>query len=264
MSPILIYSFVSLKIVAYYGNYTLLIDKVNLLLNNLFGSVGAGIGNLIAEGNKEKIEKVFWQLLSLRFLIIGIAVFGFYKLMPPFITLWLGAEYVLPNSILILLIINFFISLNRSATDNFLFGSGLFYDTWAPITEAIIYLFVSIIGGYYWGLFGVILGNTVSMFLIIGLWKPYFLFSKGFKKSVFYYWKGWCHYTILLIASILFSDLVIKKIISFNINNWTHFLIYSIIAISFFSFIYFFILYTTSQALRDALKRIINKNKYDS
>lgn len=68
-TPFLVYAFVSLQTVAYYGNYTIVTDKVSQLLNNLLSSTGAGVGNLIAEGNKEKIEHVFWELISIRFLL---------------------------------------------------------------------------------------------------------------------------------------------------------------------------------------------------
>ena len=58
-TPVLIYSFISLKMVAYYGNYSIIIDKVTAMINSLFTGMEAGIGNLIAEGNPTKIQKVF-------------------------------------------------------------------------------------------------------------------------------------------------------------------------------------------------------------
>lgn len=64
----LIYAFASLQTVAYYGNYTIIIDKLNLLVGNFLNSTSAGVGNLIAEGNKSKIKEVFWELMSIRFL----------------------------------------------------------------------------------------------------------------------------------------------------------------------------------------------------
>ncbi len=48
--PFLVYAFTSLKLVAYYGNYMLLLTKLNQLVDNFLGSTGAGVGSLIAEG----------------------------------------------------------------------------------------------------------------------------------------------------------------------------------------------------------------------
>ena len=88
-TPLLVYAFVSLQTVAYYGNYTLIIDKISLFINNLLGSTNAGVGNLIAEGDNKRIQQVFWELMGLRFLISGIISFALLQLTNPFITLWL-------------------------------------------------------------------------------------------------------------------------------------------------------------------------------
>ena len=48
--PFLVYAFTSLKLVAYYGNYMLLLTKLNQLVDNFLGSTGAGVGSLIAGG----------------------------------------------------------------------------------------------------------------------------------------------------------------------------------------------------------------------
>lgn len=262
LSPILTYVFVSLKVVAFYGNYTMIIDKVNIFLNNIFNGVGAGIGNLIAEGNNQKVENVFWELFSFRFLITGIVMFGIYQLMTPFIVLWLGEDYVLSKTILILLTINFFISMSRGATDSFLFGYGLFYDTWAPITEALLYLVFALICGSRWGLEGVIIGNTVSLFVIIGLWKPYFLFSKGFKKSVYFYWKGWSKYVLIYMAAWVISVSIINYFrIQIGSYGWLELIKYAIIIILLFSVVYSFLMIFLSQNLRNIFRRLLIKRK---
>ena len=85
-TPFFIYSFVSLKVVAYYGNYSIIIDKLNSLVNNLLNSVNAGIGNLIAEGNHNKIIAVFWEMIALRYFISGLLIISLYYLITPFIT----------------------------------------------------------------------------------------------------------------------------------------------------------------------------------
>lgn len=190
-TPFLIYSFVSLKTVAFYGNYTIITDKLSILISNFLDSTSAGVGNLVAEGNKEKEKSVFWELLSLRFLIAGFFIFSVYHLLPPFISLWLGKEYILSESVLILLLIGFFISLTRGVVDQFLFAKGLFYDTWAPVVEASIFILLALIGGNFYALEGILLGGVLSKLIIVCLWKPYFLFTKGFSMPVWSYWKGW-------------------------------------------------------------------------
>lgn len=94
-TPFLVYAFVSLKTVAYYGNYTLIIDKISIFISNLLGSTNAGVGNLIAEGDSKRIQQVFWELMGIRFLIAGTISFALIRLTGAFISLWLGSEYVL-------------------------------------------------------------------------------------------------------------------------------------------------------------------------
>lgn len=261
ISPFLIYLFVSLQTVAFYSNYTLIIDKMNQLLNNLFGSVSAGIGNLIAEGNSQKVIQIFWELMAMRFFIVGIAIFGFYQLMSPFILLWLGEEYVLPKSISILLIINFFISLSKG-TDSFLYGYGLFNDTWAPVSESIIYIIVALIGGYYCGLIGVIWGSTISLFIIVGMWKPYFLFVKGFKQNVCLYWVEWIKYVAILVVSITLCTEVIQKDVSIRTTSWFDFIQDSLLIMFLFSTTYAIFMYVLSKSFRHILKRLLFKQNF--
>lgn len=212
-TPFLIYAFVSLQTVAYYGNYTIVIQKINIFINNLLESTGAGIGNLIAEKNETKIQQVYWELMAVRFWVAGVFVFTIYQTLPPFICLWLGAEYILPHSILVLVLINSFIGIIRGSNEQFLFGYGLFYDTWAPLAESIIYIIVAIIGGYLWGLEGILLGGIASLAIIIGIWKPYFLFTQGLKLPVWTYWKNWFKHLFITGVAFVLATLCCSKLI---------------------------------------------------
>lgn len=262
-TPFLIYAFVSLQTVAYYGNYTIITDKLSQLLNNLLNSTGAGVGNLIAEGNKKKIEQIFWELISIRFFVTGILIFAIYQLLPSFITLWIGSQYVLSNSVLILLLLSFFIGMTRGATDQFLYGYGLFYDTWAPIAESIIYIVVAIIGGSIWGLEGVLLGGIISLIIIVGIWKPYFLFSKGFELSVWKYWGRVLSYIILTIVSFLLVGEGIHLLIKldFPYNSWSNWIIYAIGVTGIFSLFHFILLYICLKEIRTFINRVVKWKK---
>ncbi len=53
-SPLVIYTFLSLTAVAIYGNYLLIASGLSLIINSIFNGITAGVGNLVAEGNRTK------------------------------------------------------------------------------------------------------------------------------------------------------------------------------------------------------------------
>jgi len=94
------------------------------------------------------------------------------------------------HRILILLIIYIYITNSRNSVDGFNYAHGLYADVWSAWAELIINVSITIIGGLKWGIIGILLGKIVSLLAIVVLWKPYYLFTSGFKESVFVYWKG--------------------------------------------------------------------------
>lgn len=188
-SPILVYAYTTLPIVAIFGNYNLIIAKLTGLMNSVMMGTNAGIGNLITEGNQKKIWKTYNELFQIRGCISSIITIGAYFLLTPFIELWIGHEYVLSKIVVLLICIKLYLNIFRGVNDQFLFGYGLFYDTWAPLTEAMIFIVTSVIGGMLWGLAGVLLGPVISTLIIIYIWKPYFLFTKGFNLKYYQFFK---------------------------------------------------------------------------
>ncbi len=181
---ILIFSLVNIKSVALFDNYNMIIIYLNNLIAQIFGNTNASVGNLVAENDKKNILKVFWELIAIRVLIAGFIFVNLYFLLSPFIKLWLGSEYILNDNIILLILVNVFILTIRNPIDNFINAYGLFADTWAPIVQIIINLFISIYFGYKWGIAGIMFGTTVSMTMIVILWKTYYLFNSGFKENV--------------------------------------------------------------------------------
>ena len=260
-TPILVYAFVSLKTVAYYGNYAIIINKITLFINNIFYSTSASVGNLIAEGEHNKIQQVFWGLIEIRFLIAGCISFALWLLTEPFISLWLGEKYLLQHSILLLIITNSFINYTRESIEQFIQGYGLFYDTWAPITESLIYLTVAIIGGSLWGLPGILLGNTISLLTIICIWKPYFLYSKGFKLSVWKYWiRYFQHLFILLLTGAICRWLLPPELFTPD-KSFFHWTAYAFIITLSFSILCSALFYTCFAEFRIFIHRFIHRKR---
>lgn len=261
ITPFLIYSYVSLPIVALYGNYTLITQKVQGFISGILDSTSAGVGNLISEGNKEKVYATYKELFAVRFLVAGILTACIYHLCNPFISVWLGDEYPLSSRILLLISIQFFLSVFRGTTDQFLFGYGLFYDVWAPAIEAIIFISSAIIGGSLWRLPGVLCGPLVSTIVIVYLWKPYFLFSKGFKKSVFLYSKLFAIHSIGILAAFGSTEWLSDKVYSQTIlsETWMNWIMGSLLFTILMTVFSIILLYLLSSGLRSFMYRFIKK-----
>ena len=259
IKPLLIYSFVSLQVVAFYGNYALIVDKVALLIKNILGSTGAGVGNLVAEGDKVRIKQVFWELTALNYFIAGVLVFAIYYLIEPFISLWLGQEYILGKDVLIIILANMFILQTRGTNDQFLFAYGLFHDVWAPIIEASLSILIALVGGQYWGLKGVLLGSVVSMFFIIVLWKPYLLYHCGFKERLRTYWQEIAKILFLVGCSWALTALGVRVITINPAENYLNWILYSCILVIMLGIVSVTLFYFFTSGFRFFVMRILNR-----
>lgn len=255
-SPLIIYAYASLTLVAIYGNYMLIVTGVTALINALLNSIGAGVGNLVAEGNKEKIKSVFWELTILRMWIASVICFGMYMLGDSFITLWVGKNYLLPQSAFIILITITFINLTRT-NDIFLNAYGLFQDIWSPVVEVSLNLGLSILLGYYCGITGILSGVLISLVAVICTWKPYFLYSKGFIDNMNeYIWK-YGKYIILLGGGCYASKTLACRILLFDISTYLQWLICASVTIIIYILISLFLLFCVDVTSRSFLKKII-------
>ncbi|MGM9777446.1 MAG: sugar transporter, partial [Prevotella sp.] len=254
---ILIFAFVSLKMVAYYGNYTLIITRITMLFNTVMDGIVAGVGNLIAEGDQQKIYKVFWEMVFVRYLIAGIVVFAVYHGIQSFICLWLGEEYLLSSTILILLLVNTFIMLSRGAVDLFNMGYGNYHDTWSAWVEGAINISVTLITCYLWGLPGVLIGKIASIFPIIVIWKPLFLYRAGFQRSIEDYWKN----IFVILACFACSFVVASGCSRFLPLNPYHDFIewvgYCLILTALFTLLYLSSLLLLTEGARNMMRRVL-------
>lgn len=185
-SPLIIYAFLSLTVVAIYGNYMMLVVSISMIITSIYNGVNAGIGNLVAEGNQDKILSFYKEYTVSRYWIVSVICFCLFNLSHSFMLLWIGENYLLDSTSFTLLVTYAFISMTRT-NDSFLSAYGLFQDIYAPAIEAVLNLGLSILLGYYYGLPGIIAGVLISLLVIVCCWKPYFLYSRGFKIPAWNY-----------------------------------------------------------------------------
>lgn len=251
---LLVFLYVSLDMVAHYGNYMLVIVKGTGLFNNIMGGVGASVGNLVAEGNLEKILKVFWELMSFQLIIAGLLSCGMFFFMEPFIRLWLGSNYILPNIILLLLIASNFLQKTLETISSFNHAYGQYADVWTVWVEGGIFILVTLCTAPHWGISGIILGRISSLLFDL-IWKPYYLFHSGLKVPVIVFWKGLLRNVMIFVISFGIGFFLYNKL-DVSIDNFLILIVYAICFASVFMFLYLLLLLIFGCGVRDLLLRV--------
>lgn len=256
-SPLIIYAYASLTLVAVYGNYMLIITGLTALLSAVFDGINAGVGNLVAEGNKQRINAVFRELFTSRFVIVSSFSFSLFYVASPFISLWIGEQYLLDNLSLLLLVIIFFLNTSRTIVDSFISAYGLFRDIWAPIVEASINVGFSILLGSIWGLPGILTGVALSLLCIVFIWKPFFLFTYALKTPVRIYVQIYLkHLIVFTLSAILVSFIIYVAKMDEGVSI-TRFLILTVTSSCSMLIIQGIMLYTCEIGMQSFVKRIL-------
>tara|TARA_R110002049_G_C9177314_1_gene562971 strand:+ start:7957 stop:9492 length:1536 start_codon:yes stop_codon:yes gene_type:complete len=260
---ILIFALINPATVAFVGNYQMVMGNINVLVSKLFDGTNAGVGNLVAEDDIKNMCKVFWEMMALRFFFAGVASLLMYAGFDDFIILWLGEKYILSQSILLALALIFFILQVRQPVDSFKQAYGLYDDVWSPVIQSVINLILSVIFVLKYGIIGVFVGTIISQIIIVMLWRPYYLFTFGFKINTLVYWKGFTmHLAYLTIASGIFF--FISHFFDTTKSQNLLMLIFKLFKLGVvFSFIYFVILIVFSRGFKDLINRFhyLLKNK---
>lgn len=258
LAPLLIYGYVSLSTVALYGNYTILITRISGFFSGILDSTGASIGNLIAEGNQKKTYQIFEELFSVRFLVAGILTMCVWHLGDSFISIWLGSEYLLPRIILALVSANMFLNFMYNMYSQFLNGFKLFADIWVPFAR-ISSILLCLLGGYFWGMAGILGAQIFTTMLLLNIWKPYYLFRKGFKLSFFRYIGIFTLNVVELLGAYFAVSYICRKILSNTIasNSWMEWITEAVVFTIMMAIITFAISFISQQSTRNFTVRFI-------
>lgn len=200
---ILTTSFVTggLALVGKYSNYTLFTGTLNTLINMVFNAVLPSVGNLNVNSDRDKLEKTYNKILFINAGLMSLISCCLLILADDFITVWLGRDFVLDKYVVLIIVINFFVSGMRHATTVFINALGLYTkNKYKPWAEAAINLIASLILIQYMGFFGVLLGTTISTVLTSFWVDPYVLYKHGFKKSVWVYFLRYTAYTAAFVG----------------------------------------------------------------
>lgn len=253
---LIISQLLSLSMVTFYTNYSTIINRVTTFITGTLQNSYAGVGNLVAEGDSKKIRLVFWQFNAMYFWMAGILAFAFYELIDPFIVLWLPAERyeIFSRPVVLMLVGTLFIGIVRQTVQYFLNAYGLYHDVWAAWTEAGLNVVISIWACVHYGVAGVIAGTLVSTGLIVILWRPIFLYRRGFRTSSLEYWITILKYMAIIAASWLLVGWVVSLGWLPSTKNWGGWLVSALVVPTLYAVVCGGAMYFCSRGMRAFVK----------
>ena len=101
-----------------------------------------------------------------------------------------------------------YIMLTGPSVALFINAYGLYDDTWSAYAEGSINILITIIVGWKYGLIGILLGKVISLILFAVIWRPIYLYKRGFKESTWFYWKSIFTHLIILIGCMYINHIV--------------------------------------------------------
>lgn len=204
--------YVGLAAVGLYANYYLITDALNKIIDQVFNSVVASVGNLnasAAENDKGKLEKTFDRIFFLTAWIYGFCACCLWVLFNPFISLWLGDSLTFDKFTVLIIVINFHLYGMRKAALTFRTATGAFYyDRYRPLAESAINIIASIVLAKRMGTAGVFLGTIISTVTTCIWVEPYVLYKHVFHKKADGYAIAFLAYTAVTVFACLATTLV--------------------------------------------------------
>lgn len=254
---IFISSFIGIKYVGILSNYTLIVSMVNAMMNKIFSSITASIGNLgVSKNSESKTEDVLFKMFFINASIYTYISVGMIILMREFVTnIWLSNEYFLSNSIIIILIIELYVRslhypLYTTRTALGLFSQYKIFFVFAAILNIILDFLLVKPFGIAGLLFATILCRGVTYVVDI-----YSVYKFGFKKSSINYYKLLFKWFCFFFICYFISNLLIKKIVIVSILTF----IIKILIISMVYLTLFMIFFAKTDDMNYFIKLFKNK-----
>jgi len=98
------------NVAGFYGNYAMIVTQIQTMFIALVNGAVAGLGDVVAEGDLEKIRKIFKVYDFTYYLIASFVGLSFYVLFNPFIgDIWIKqSQFVLDMKIVSVIVFNAF------------------------------------------------------------------------------------------------------------------------------------------------------------
>ena len=195
---IIISRFLGIAIVGIYSNYYMVIGAISMLFGQVITATTASIGNYLIKG--KNTFQVFKKIRFINFYISTFTAICLLLIIQPFINIWVGEEYLLEYSVVIVLVFNFFQKMQRNTYNAFKDSAGIWReDKFVPLVESVLNIVFSIVFIKIFGLLGVFLGTIISGLALWCYSYPKYVYKKLLNRSYFDYAKETIGYILIFI-----------------------------------------------------------------
>ena len=200
----IISGFINVTLSGFVDNYNLVLNSVANVVNIIFNSVLSSFGNLFATESRQKQYQIFKVYRFAACWIYGFTAIGFSMLLTPLIELWLGEEKTLAFSVVMCILIDYYLKGDRIVLSNFKTAAGVFeQDKYLALIQGAVNLVISVVLVRRIGLVGVYIGTIISG-LIANVTKPVIIYRVILDQPVRGYFQDSAKYMAALAALFAF------------------------------------------------------------
>lgn len=234
---IIISLFLGLTTIAKYGNYFYIMDAIHAFLYQIPNSIRATVGNSIASESVDKNYKDFNSMYLLYMWITGWCATSLICLYQPFMEMWMGKTMMFSMSTVVLICVYFVLLSLSDIIALYKDGAGLWWQgRHRVVIEAISNLILSFIGGWLWGVNGILIAPIVTIIFLGHIYGGYIVFHYYFKDKNFVSFLG--NQVALLIIIAIVSGLSYMVLHLFVIEGFLLFVFYTLFLLTITNFLY--------------------------
>ncbi len=201
---LIISAFVGVGWVGLLSNYILVEEAVVAVLTQTTSAITASLGNYFAKEDRESGYRLFQRMEFMNFWLYGFSAIAFAVLLNPLVELWLGrlgSEYVLSQTIVIAIVLRFFVEGYMNMMSTFRSTLGLFTQgQYFPLLVAALNILFSIGLSFPFGAAGVIFATPLARCCVNVWYMPLVIHRDGFHKPVLPFYRRYTRRLLLLIG----------------------------------------------------------------
>lgn len=215
---ILISVLVGTVAVGFYSNYLLVGNKMRLVIQIIFSSLTASIGNLIVKEKSEKRYQIFEATQSVSYILCGIIVCVYFLTINDLIRVWLGERFLFSTGAVAAMTLNLYLSCVLQPLWAYRDATGLYRKTkYVMLVGAVLNLVLSAALGVWLGVTGIVLASSLARLCTYFWYEPKLLFREYFDCSAGGYFISQAKNLLLVLITIAVLELASRR---FVIDSW--------------------------------------------